>query len=39
MWLGAILMGFGGFTTAFDKRYRRHRSGAPAKAAGVQYAS
>jgi cytochrome c-type biogenesis protein CcmF len=39
MWLGAILMGFGGFTTACDKRYRRHRSGAPAKAAGVQYAS
>jgi cytochrome c-type biogenesis protein CcmF len=28
MWLGAILMGFGGFTTALDKRYRRQRSGA-----------
>ncbi len=26
MWLGAILMGLGGFTTALDKRYRRQRS-------------
>ena len=28
MWLGAILMGLGGFCTAFDKRYRRQRSAA-----------
>jgi cytochrome c-type biogenesis protein CcmF len=28
MWLGAILMGLGGFTTALDKRYRRQRSAA-----------
>ena len=26
MWLGAILMALGGFTTALDKRYRRQRS-------------
>jgi cytochrome c-type biogenesis protein CcmF len=26
MWLGAILMGLGGLTTALDKRYRRQRS-------------
>ena len=30
MWLGAILMGLGGFCTAFDKRYRRQRSAARA---------
>jgi cytochrome c-type biogenesis protein CcmF len=28
MWLGAIMMGLGGFTTALDKRYRRQRSAA-----------
>ena len=28
MWLGAIFMGLGGFTTALDKRYRRQRSAA-----------
>jgi len=28
MWLGAILMGLGAFTTALDKRYRRQRSAA-----------
>ena len=28
MWLGAILMGLGGFRTALDKRYRRQRSAA-----------
>ncbi|MEP4148010.1 MAG: heme lyase CcmF/NrfE family subunit [Halioglobus sp.] len=39
MWLGAIFMGLGGLTTAFDKRYRRQRSGAAAKAGGTQYAS
>ena len=39
MWLGAIFMGLGGLTTAFDKRYRRQRSGAAAKAGGAQYAS
>ena len=38
MWLGAIFMGLGGLTTAFDKRYRRQRSGAAAKAGGAQYA-
>ena len=26
MWLGAIMMAVGGFTTVFDKRYRRQRS-------------
>jgi cytochrome c-type biogenesis protein CcmF len=30
MWLGAILMALGGFTTVLDKRYRRQRS--PARA-------
>ena len=28
MWLGAILMGMGAFTTALDKRYRRQRKAA-----------
>jgi cytochrome c-type biogenesis protein CcmF len=28
MWLGAILMALGGFSTALDKRYRRQRSAA-----------
>ena len=32
MWLGAILMGLGGFTTVFDKRYRRLRSPAAVSA-------
>ena len=35
MWLGAILMGFGGFATALDKRYRRQRRTATASAQGV----
>ena len=26
MWLGAIMMALGGFTTVLDKRYRRQRS-------------
>ncbi|HBZ48951.1 MAG TPA: heme lyase NrfEFG subunit NrfE, partial [Halieaceae bacterium] len=26
MWIGATLIGFGAFITAFDKRYRRTRS-------------
>jgi cytochrome c-type biogenesis protein CcmF len=34
MWLGAILMGLGGFTTALDKRYRRARNPATAQVAG-----
>jgi cytochrome c-type biogenesis protein CcmF len=39
MWLGAIFMAVGGFTTVFDRRYRRQRSGARAAAArGAQYA-
>ena len=33
MWLGAILMALGGFTTVLDKRYRRQRSPAIAKGA------
>ena len=38
MWLGAIFMAIGGFTTAFDKRYRRQRS--PVRAgAGVEAAT
>jgi cytochrome c-type biogenesis protein CcmF len=32
MWLGAIMMGVGGFITTLDKRYRRQRSGARAAA-------
>ena len=35
MWLGAIMMGFGGFATALDKRYRRQRRAATASAQGV----
>ncbi|MEJ2531875.1 MAG: heme lyase CcmF/NrfE family subunit [Halioglobus sp.] len=39
MWLGAIFMAVGGFTTVFDRRYRRQRSGARAATArGAQYA-
>ncbi len=34
MWLGAILMGLGGFTTVFDKRYRRQRRESLGRAAG-----
>ncbi len=34
MWLGAILMAAGGFTTVLDRRYRRQRSAATAAAAG-----
>ena len=30
MWLGAILMALGGFTSAMDKRYRRQRSASDA---------
>jgi cytochrome c-type biogenesis protein CcmF len=30
MWLGALLMGFGGLTTVLDRRYRRSRVRAPA---------
>ena len=37
MWLGAILMAIGGFTTAFDKRYRRQRS--PVRAGAVAEAA
>jgi cytochrome c-type biogenesis protein CcmF len=37
MWLGAILMAIGGFTTAFDKRYRRQR--APVRAGAVAEAA
>jgi len=33
MWLGAILMALGAFTTVLDKRYRRLRAPAPAVAA------
>jgi cytochrome c-type biogenesis protein CcmF len=32
MWLGAIMMALGGFTTALDKRYRRQRSAVRAAA-------
>jgi cytochrome c-type biogenesis protein CcmF len=35
MWLGAILMGLGGFTTALDKRYRRQRRAAAASVQGA----
>ena len=34
MWLGAILMALGAFTTVLDKRYRRVRAAVPAAAAG-----
>jgi cytochrome c-type biogenesis protein CcmF len=34
MWLGAIMMALGGFSTVLDKRYRRQRSTAPVAAAG-----
>ncbi len=37
MWLGAILMALGGFTTVLDKRYRRLRSPAVASA-GIEAA-
>jgi cytochrome c-type biogenesis protein CcmF len=33
MWLGAILMALGAFTTVLDKRYRRLRVPAPAATA------
>jgi len=32
MWLGAILMAVGAFTTVFDRRYRRVRKSAVAGA-------
>ena len=35
MWLGAILMALGGFTTVADKRYRRLRSPAVAAAGAL----
>ena len=35
MWLGAILMGLGGFSTALDKRYRRQRQPALESAPGA----
>ena len=38
MWVGAILMAFGAFTTVLDKRYRRQRSRVPATADGTEYA-
>jgi cytochrome c-type biogenesis protein CcmF len=38
MWLGAILMGLGGFITTLDRRYRRQRSAASTATDGVHYA-
>ena len=37
MWLGAIFMGLGAFTTALDKRYRRQRSTQAVTAAGAMH--
>ena len=34
MWLGGIFMGFGGFITVVDRRYRRQRAESTARAAG-----
>ncbi len=38
MWVGAILMAFGAFTTVLDKRYRRQRNRVPSTADGTEYA-
>lgn len=38
MWIGAILMAFGAFATALDKRYRRQRSRAAQGAGEAEYA-
>ncbi|MFV0278214.1 MAG: heme lyase CcmF/NrfE family subunit, partial [Parahaliea sp.] len=37
MWLGAILMGLGGFTTVLDRRYRRQRETSTASAGEVAH--
>ena len=34
MWLGGIFMGFGGFFTVMDRRYRRQRALTPVTATG-----